>query len=254
MANPTTNYGWPMPTSTDLVTDLPADFALFGQPVDTSLKALNPETTLGDIAYRSATSNTNTRLGIGSTSQVLTVAGGVPTWATPAVSASALTLIKARTTFTSVATTGTTFDNLFSATYRTYLIVIDQFSSASAADAQLQMLYSGTTQSTANYYNAHQYITWGGAATIVNATGATVNNLGAMSAGANISNFTVKVYSPQDSSTNWKWTWDGYSPTWQGVGQGGCFLNASQTYTGIKMSASAGNITGAITVYGMATS
>ena len=83
MANPTTNYGWPMPTSTDLVTDLPADFDAFGQPVDTTLKALNPETTLGDIAYRSAVSNTNTRLGIGSAGQVLTVAAGVPSWATP---------------------------------------------------------------------------------------------------------------------------------------------------------------------------
>ena len=84
MANPTTNYGWPMPTSTDLVTDLPADFALFGQPVDTSLKALNPETTLGDIAYRSSTSNTNTRLGIGTNGQVLAVSSGVPAWATTA--------------------------------------------------------------------------------------------------------------------------------------------------------------------------
>jgi hypothetical protein len=83
MANPTTNYGWPMPTSTDLVTDLPADFDAFGQPVDTTLKALNPETTLGDISFRSAVSNTNTRLGIGSAGQVLTVAAGVPSWATP---------------------------------------------------------------------------------------------------------------------------------------------------------------------------
>jgi hypothetical protein len=83
MANPTTNYGWPMPTSTDLVTDLPADFDAFGQPVDNTLKALNPETTLGDISYRSAVSNTNTRLGIGSAGQVLTVAAGVPSWATP---------------------------------------------------------------------------------------------------------------------------------------------------------------------------
>jgi hypothetical protein len=82
MANPTTNYGWPMPTSTDLVTDLPADFAAFGQPVDTSLKALNPETTLGDISYRSSTANTNTRLGIGTAGQVLTVASGVPSWTT----------------------------------------------------------------------------------------------------------------------------------------------------------------------------
>jgi hypothetical protein len=41
---------------------------------------------LGDIAYSSATANTNTRLGIGSTGQVLTVASGVPSWATPATS------------------------------------------------------------------------------------------------------------------------------------------------------------------------
>ena len=84
MANPTTNYGWPMPTSSDLVTDLPADFDAFGQPVDNTLKALNPETTLGDIAYRSAVSNTNTRLAIGTNGQVLSVSGGVPAWTTTA--------------------------------------------------------------------------------------------------------------------------------------------------------------------------
>jgi hypothetical protein len=39
-------------------------------------------TTTGDIIYASA-ANTPARLGIGSTSQVLTVSGGVPTWATP---------------------------------------------------------------------------------------------------------------------------------------------------------------------------
>lgn len=72
-----------MPTPTDLVTDLPADFEVFGQAVDTTLKALNPSTTLGDIEYRSSTANTNTRLGIGTSGQILTVAGGVPSWATP---------------------------------------------------------------------------------------------------------------------------------------------------------------------------
>ena len=83
MANPTTNYGFVLPTSTDLVTDLPADFDVALQGVDTRLKALQPGTTLGDIAYSSATANTNTRLGIGSTGNVLTVAAGVPTWAAP---------------------------------------------------------------------------------------------------------------------------------------------------------------------------
>jgi hypothetical protein len=84
MANPTTNYGFVLPTSSDLVTDLPADFDIALQGVDTRLKALNPETTLGDISYASATANTNTRRAIGTTGQVLTVSGGVPVWATPA--------------------------------------------------------------------------------------------------------------------------------------------------------------------------
>jgi len=85
MANPTTNYGFVLPTSTDLVTDLPADFDIALQGVDTRLKALQPGTTLGDIAYSSATANTNTRLGIGTTGQVLAVSsGGVPAWTTTA--------------------------------------------------------------------------------------------------------------------------------------------------------------------------
>lgn len=83
MTNPTSNYNFQMPTSTDLVTDLPADFEVFGQAVDTRLKALQPGTTLGDLAYSSATANTNTILGIGTTGQLLTVTGGVPVWAAP---------------------------------------------------------------------------------------------------------------------------------------------------------------------------
>jgi hypothetical protein len=78
----TTNYGWTTPNDTDLVKDGAAAIRTLGSSVDTTTKALNPSTTLGDIEYRSATANTNTRLGIGSTGQVLTVAGGVPTWAT----------------------------------------------------------------------------------------------------------------------------------------------------------------------------
>ena len=112
MANPTTNYGFVLPSPTDLVTDLPADFDVALQGVDTRLKALQPGTTLGDLAYSSATANTNTRLGIGSTGQVLTVAGGVPTWATAAgqaASASAQVNTQQSTTsgsFTDLATAG----------------------------------------------------------------------------------------------------------------------------------------------------
>ena len=176
MSNPTTPFNWQMPTNTDLVTDLPADFEVFGQAVATSMADLlggtsgqilsknsntdmdfvwinndqgditgitatspltgggtsgaitvgiqtasttqsgavqltdstsststttaatpnavktsydlaaaaipkSTVTTAGDVIYATGSSAV-TRLGIGSTGQVLTVAGGVPTWAT----------------------------------------------------------------------------------------------------------------------------------------------------------------------------
>ena len=45
MSNPTTPFSWQMPTATDLVTDLPADFEVFGQAVATSLADLLGGTT-----------------------------------------------------------------------------------------------------------------------------------------------------------------------------------------------------------------
>jgi hypothetical protein len=88
----TTNYGWTTPDDTALVKDGAAAIRTLGSSVDTTTKALNPSTTLGDIEYRSSTANTNTRLAIGTTGQILTVAGGVPSWATPAAGGG-LTLI-----------------------------------------------------------------------------------------------------------------------------------------------------------------
>jgi hypothetical protein len=82
----TTNYGWTTPDDTALVKDGASAIRSLGTSVDTTTKNLNPSTTLGDIEYRSSTANTNTRLGIGTTGQILTVAGGVPSWATPAAS------------------------------------------------------------------------------------------------------------------------------------------------------------------------
>ena len=56
MTNPTNFFGWIMPTSTDLVTDLPADFEVFGQAVDTDFQDLLGGTT-GQVL--SKTSNTD---------------------------------------------------------------------------------------------------------------------------------------------------------------------------------------------------
>lgn len=76
----TTNYSWTTPNDTDLVKDGASAIRTLGSAIDTTTKALNPSTTLGDIEYRSATANTNTRLPIGTTGQILSVVGGVPAW------------------------------------------------------------------------------------------------------------------------------------------------------------------------------
>jgi hypothetical protein len=91
----TTNYGWTTPNDTDLVKDGAAAIRTLGSSIDTTTKALNPSTTLGDIEYRSATANTNTRLGIGSNGQYLTITGGVPAWG--AISAGGMTLLSTTT-------------------------------------------------------------------------------------------------------------------------------------------------------------
>ena len=92
----TTNYSFPTPADTDLVKDGASAIRSLGNAIDTTTKNLNPSTTLGDIEYRSSTANTNTRLAIGSTGNILTVAGGVPTWAAPA-SAGGMTLLSTTT-------------------------------------------------------------------------------------------------------------------------------------------------------------
>jgi hypothetical protein len=55
MTNPTTPFSWQMPTSTDLVTDLPADFEVFGQAVATSMADLLGGTTGQILAKASNT-------------------------------------------------------------------------------------------------------------------------------------------------------------------------------------------------------
>jgi hypothetical protein len=142
VANPTTNYGFVLPSPTDLVTDLPADFDVALQGVDTRLKALQPGTTLGDLAFSSATANTNTRLGIGSAAQVLTVAGGVPTWATPA-SGGGMTLLST----TSLSGVSTSITGI-SGSYTDLKVVISDYTFN--VESRIQITFNSNT--TANNY------------------------------------------------------------------------------------------------------
>ena len=67
-------------------------------------------TTTGDTLYASA-ANTAARLGIGSTGQVLTVSGGVPSWAAPAGGGKVLQVVQATSTTAIVNSTSTYADS-----------------------------------------------------------------------------------------------------------------------------------------------
>jgi hypothetical protein len=244
MANPTTNYGWPMPTSTDLVTDLPADFAAFGQPVDTSLKALNPATTLGDLQYRSATANTNTRLAIGSTGNVLTVSGGVPVWAAPAAAVSGLTLVKSQTIGSAVSSV--TVTDAFSSTYDNYMVTISGGAGSTSGGLKLQL---GSTVT--GYYTWLLYGSY---------TGATVNGFNQNNTtfagdfgytSANGHTGVANILSPNLAArTSWSMAFAAQDTTYYAGWVNG-FVNNTTQYTAFTLTTGSGTITGGtIRVYG----
>jgi len=125
MSNPTSNYSFQMPTNTDLVYQLPADFEVFGQAVDTQMKT-NADaatqkatlTTKGDI-YAATAASTPARLGVGTNGQVLTADSSAATglkWESPAGGGKVLQVVYGSTT-TYTSTTSTTFvDTNLSAT------------------------------------------------------------------------------------------------------------------------------------------
>jgi hypothetical protein len=80
----TTNYGWTTPNDTDLVKDGASAIRTLGSSIDTTVKALSPGTTAGDLDYYTS-GTAKARLGIGTAGQILQVNSGAtaPEWATP---------------------------------------------------------------------------------------------------------------------------------------------------------------------------
>jgi hypothetical protein len=191
----TTNYAWETPDDTDLVKDGALAIRTLGSSIDTTTKALNPSTTLGDIEYRSSTANTNTRLGIGSTGQVLTVAGGVPTWAAPA--SGSLTLINTGGTALSGASTTVTL----SGTYKNLYIEIDGFYGANLSFMMMQF-NSDTTQ--ANYFHTGTRATGGTAATFAFNPQSLISADNVQNSSASATNKLAMYISNYSSTTQYK--------------------------------------------------
>lgn len=305
MSNPTSNFGWVMPTSTDLVTDLPADFAVFGQAVDTSMadlkggttgqilsKATSTDmdftwitndvgditavtagtgisgggtsgavtvtnsmataiTTNGDLIYGTG-SGTFSRLGIGSSAQVLTVASGVPSWATPA-GGGGMTLIT-RATFSNVANTSTTFDGVFSTSYYNYQICVEKITAGTGSDdLHFQFRYGSTTYSSV-YYSALWFVDY------VNTSGGSGGNGDAairlsqdVGSGNNFTSGNIYPTQVGNGAAQAQITWllNSALSAKMNVGSGNLDSGTTNNYTGFILKSSSSNITGTVSVYGL---
>lgn len=238
----TTNYGWTTPDDTALVKDGASAIRSLGSSVDSTVKNLNPETTLGDISYRSSTANTNTRLAIGTNGQVLTVSGGVPTWATAAGGGG---LVKIATnTFTTASSTS--FNNVFTSTYKNYKILFNATTASTGLTLYLRLRASSSDNTTTSY--STRGVTTG-AATTTN-DGVSYFYVGAMDSGE-IHFFDIDLTAPQATEKTRMLGLVGENASSGPIGR---FLfgnfNATTSFDGFSIVTSTGTITGTCTVYG----
>jgi hypothetical protein len=125
----TTNYGWTTPDDTALVKDGASAIRTLGSSVDTSVKALNPGTTAGDLDYYTA-ATTKARIAKGTAGQVFTMNAGAtaPEWQT--ASSGGMTLIN--TGGTTLSGASVTIGSI-PGTYRNLQLVIRNFRPATDA-------------------------------------------------------------------------------------------------------------------------
>ena len=220
-----------MPTATDLVTDLPADFNVFGQGVDTSMQDLLGGTT-GQVLSKTSATNMDF------------------TWTTPA--SGGMTLI-ARTTFSNVASQA--FDAVFTSTYTNYLVVIDTIYAATGTDdLHLQLRYAGPTTQTASYYGSSFGSPFTGATFNTqsnNASQMTLSTITGSSTTPGAGNIYFNSVGNASEIPNFRGQYvDSDANQYFFGGQ----INVARTYTGFLLKSSSTNITGAVSIYGLAKS
>ena len=183
----TTNYGWTTPDDTALVKDGASAIRTLGSSVDTTVKALNPGTTAGDLDYYTA-ATTKARIAKGTAGQVFTMNAGAtaPEWQT--ISAGGMTTIASGSL-----STGTVTISSIPGTYKFLFLYIRNV--WESGGNQLRVRLNGSSSA------IYGFTQFDGASLLSTGSGATYWNLGDLSSTTVANSYSMNVYNYADSNT-----------------------------------------------------
>ena len=229
MATTTTNFGWDIPQSTDLVKDGATAIAALGQDIDTAF-----------VDFKG-----------GTTGQVLKKTSGTDLDVEWGTASSGLTLINT-TSFSAVASQSAPA-NTFTATYENYLVLIN-LTTNSANDGSVYLrLRTGSTDATASYYWGRVGLTTGG--TTKNLAGDNQGFFTIMTQDNSVvgySHVALNIFSPflsQKTKINWTGTATDDTSSVFGMAGGGVLDNTT-SYDSFSLVNQNGTSTGKMSVYG----
>lgn len=167
-----------------------------------------------------------------------------------AASSSGMTLI-ARTPFSGVASQA--FDNVFTSSYFNYLVVIDNiYAATSSDDLQLQLRYAGPTTQAASYYGSSFSVPFSGATVTTASNNATQMTISAIT-GSSTTYGSGHIFFNNVGNSSLIPSFHGhYVDSDANQMTFGGNINVARIYTGFLLKSSSTNITGTVSIYGLA--